>query len=271
MSWSLRLVERAYGRDGRSVDVVDIGEITAPVELSMLGLTVATAKMVLAALQKEIVTLQEAGLTEAARRSHLPIKDHRRRKLQTPFGVAALRVPRLRGRGDEAKVVQWPRHAYATPEFNTLRARLAAWMSYPAAMALLDELYPAAAGVGLATAHRTMTRVAGEVAGLKPADDVSTAAHATLQLDTTFVRSADPARPRGLEILVGVIEPESGARRCFAAPVSLREQSFAVGRHAITAAGCGKDTEITGPAPWTATRGCCSAMRWTMIQPPSGR
>ena len=245
MSWSRRLVERVDGGDGQSVDVVDIGEIVAPTELAMLGLTTVRAKIVLAALQTQIVALQEAALTEAARRSPQPIKDHRRRVLQTPFGTVALRVPRLRGRGDDAKVVAWPRHARSTPEYDRLRARLAAWMSYPTAMALLDELYPAASGVGLATAHRTMARVAGGMTAAKTTDDMPAAAHATLQLDTTFVRSADLARPRGLEIVVGAIEPENGGRRCFAAPVSLREQSLAVGRDAIAAAGCGEETSIT--------------------------
>jgi hypothetical protein len=245
MSWWLRLVERVDGGDGRSVDVVDIGEITAPTELAMLGLSTVTAKSVLAKLQSRIVTLQEAALTDAARRSPRPIKDHRRRVLQTPFGTVALRVPRLRGRSVEAKLVTWPRHARSTPEFDRLRARLAASMSYPAAMALLQELYPAASGVGLATAHRTMARVASGLMQTETIDATPAAAHATLQLDTAFVRSADPARPRGLEILVGAIEPEGGGRRCFAAPVSLRAQSLAVGRDAIAAAGCGEETAIT--------------------------
>jgi len=230
MGWSLRLVERVEGGDGRSVDVIDIGEITVPTELATLGLTMAMGRSVLARLQTEIVARQEAALTEAARRSSRPIKDHRRRVPQTPFGAVAMRVPRLRRRGADAKITAWPRHARATPEFDRPRARLAAWMSYPAAMALLDELYPASAGVGRATAHRTSARVAKEAAVCGCSEDAPLAARATLQLETTFVRSADPARPRGLEIVVGAIEPEGGGRRCFAAPVSLREESLAVGR-----------------------------------------
>lgn len=74
MSWSLRPVERVDGADGRSVAVVDIGKIAAPTELAMLGLITVTAKTVLAALQTEIVGLQEAALTEAARRSPRPAK-----------------------------------------------------------------------------------------------------------------------------------------------------------------------------------------------------
>ena len=52
MSWSLRLVERVDGCDRRSVDVVDIGEIAAPTELAMLGLTTVTAKTVLGTFPK---------------------------------------------------------------------------------------------------------------------------------------------------------------------------------------------------------------------------
>ena len=100
MSWCLRVVERVDGGERRTVDVIDIGAITAPTELAMLGLTTVSAKTVLAALQSEFVALQETALTEAARRSPRPIKDHRRRVLQTPFGTVALRVPRLRGRAD---------------------------------------------------------------------------------------------------------------------------------------------------------------------------
>jgi hypothetical protein len=80
-----------------------------------------TAKTVLAALQTEIIALQEAALTDAAQRSPRPIKDHRRRVLQTPFGTAALRVPRLRGRADDAKLATWPRHARSTPECGSAR------------------------------------------------------------------------------------------------------------------------------------------------------
>ena len=32
MSWSLRLVERIEGQDGRCLDVIDIGEFAAPTE-----------------------------------------------------------------------------------------------------------------------------------------------------------------------------------------------------------------------------------------------
>jgi hypothetical protein len=118
-------------------------------------------------------------------------------------------------------------------------------MSYPAAMALLDRLYPAASGVGLATAHLRTARVTGGASGAETVGDKPAAAHATLQLDTTFVRCADPARPRGVEIVVGAIESEGRSRRCFAAPVSLRVQGFAVARDAIAAAGCSQDTAIT--------------------------
>lgn len=56
-------------------------------------------------------------------------------------------------------------------------------------------------------------------------------------------------RPSGLEgvleIVVGAIEPEGGGRRCFAAPVSLREQSLAVAHDAIAAASRDQDTTIT--------------------------
>jgi hypothetical protein len=120
------LVERVDGCDGRSIDVGEIGEIAAPTELALLGLSTAAAKMSLAAPQTEIVGVQEAMLTEAARCSPSPIQDHRRRLLQTPFGTVAPRVPRLRGRGDDAKRVGWPRHARSTPEFDRLRARPAA-------------------------------------------------------------------------------------------------------------------------------------------------
>ena len=85
MSWSLRLVERIDGTERRSLDVADIGEITTPTELAVLGMTTATARMVLGALQSEIVNLQEAALAEAARRDPRSIKDYRRRVLQTPF------------------------------------------------------------------------------------------------------------------------------------------------------------------------------------------
>ncbi len=245
MSWSLRLVERIDGTERRSLDVADIGEITTPTELAVLGMTTATARMVLGALQSEIVNLQEAALAEAARRDPRSIKDYRRRVLQTPFGAVTISVPRLCGRGAGAAVVSWPRNARATPEFDAIRARLAAWMSYPAAMALLSELYPAVDGVGLATAHRTMARVAGEAAAAEPAAEAPTVERATLQLDTTYVRSVDPARPRGMEILVGAIEPDGGDRRCFAAPVSLRDESLAVSRRAIAAVGCAPETRIT--------------------------
>ena len=63
----------------------------------MLGLTTVTAKTVPAALQTRIVALEEAALTEAARRSPRPIKDHRRRVLQTPFGTVAGRVAKVVG------------------------------------------------------------------------------------------------------------------------------------------------------------------------------
>jgi len=147
MGWSVCLVSDDGLGDERRVELLPLGAIRAPADIDDVGIDRATGRKLLSELQRSFVIIQEAELRASARRrvalsSEVTLKDYRSRKVQTLFGTVVLRVPRLLV-GDRVETcLATGGHARATREFDDICARLSAWMSYRAAMALLGDLYP---------------------------------------------------------------------------------------------------------------------------------
>ena len=91
------------------------------------------------------------------------VKDWRSHQIATPFGAAAVRLPRSRcpgcGRGGTGTV--WPSHCRSTPELDRLRAHLSALITYRVAAGVLAYLLPVAAGASPET-YRGHTLKIGE-------------------------------------------------------------------------------------------------------------
>ena len=220
MVWIIKICEVGQGRR-REKSVFKLGDLCAPIEIERLGVSLEQGKALMAALQSAVVEIQAAALAEHAKlivRSEpgVALKDYRRRRVQTVYGEVNLRVPRLDRGGIVEPCTQWPTNCRSTPELDTLRTTLSAWMSYRAAEQLLSGLIPLQGG-----RHHTTFRNRVLVKGATPEptrstdEPVASVSKMTLGLDCTFIRSHDRQKGRLHEVLIGHIEPNSGSSRVF--------------------------------------------------------
>jgi hypothetical protein len=191
MAWVIKLCEVGEGKR-RERSIFKLADLAAPISIEQLGLNLEQGKALMAAIQNAVISVQATALAEHAKsivRSEpgVIVKDYRLRRIQTVYGSAELRVPRLQRGGVVELCTDWPSHCRSTPEFDDLRMTLAAWMSYRAAEQLLSGLLPIAGG-----SHHTTFRNrvldqgdATEASGLpeNPAETMS------LGLDCKFIRS----------------------------------------------------------------------------------
>ncbi|MBV8095780.1 MAG: hypothetical protein JOY71_00700 [Acetobacteraceae bacterium] len=61
MGWVVRLVEMGTDKPGRSVDVLEIGQLRDLCDIANLGLTLAEAKQLVGRVQQAVVTRPGAG------------------------------------------------------------------------------------------------------------------------------------------------------------------------------------------------------------------
>ena len=235
MGWSVCLVGSGGGENGDVVELVELGDILSPAGIDDIGVDQTTAKEVLAKLQAAFVALQEVALKGAARKrvteeADVALKDYRARKVQTLFGTVSLRVPRLTV---GSRVESCLPAARSTGEFDAVRDRMSAWMSYRCAMALLSDMYPVDGGVSTASALRGIGRAAQRAQPFDSASREVGNSPISLPLDTTFVRASDTDRYHGLEILVRAVGQGSEPIQYFASPLSMKEACVELGKAAI--------------------------------------
>jgi hypothetical protein len=137
VAWIVTLVKTGANGEKQSVDVMEINRPDDLSDIANLGLTLAEGKLVLAGLQREIVTGQAKG--HAVRRPDCRtcgevcrVKDYRDHAVATLFGQVTLRLPRFRcgGCGGSEAGHGWPSHCRSTPELDQLQAHLSALMPY---------------------------------------------------------------------------------------------------------------------------------------------
>jgi hypothetical protein len=192
-------------------------------DIADLGLTLAEAKRLLARVQQEIVAAQARD--HAVRRpncshcgSACRLKGYRDHAMATLFGQLTVRLPRFRCPvcgGIEAGIA-WPSHCRSTPELDRLQAHLCALMTYRTAADLLEQMFPVDAGKHHATLRRHTLKVGealGECAAIRPE---AAASAVVVTLGSTFIRSGAEGE-RHLEVRIGNVETQSGARQVFGA------------------------------------------------------
>ena len=101
VAWILRLVEAGAGGDDRSTDVMEIAKPDGLRDIANLGLSLAEAKRVLAAIQCQVVAAQarDHAARRPTRRScggACHVKDHRQHRIATLFGQVTVRLHRMR-------------------------------------------------------------------------------------------------------------------------------------------------------------------------------
>lgn len=245
MVWSVCLLdEDGSGVTGR-VDLLSLGAIVAPLNVDDIGMSRDTGRKLLGELQHAIVVLQETALRVQARQQAaaspgVEIKDYRIRNVQTLFGTVSLRAPRIIDHGQIENVLPISCGARSTREFDDLRSKLSAWMSYRVAMDLLGEMYPVKDGKSAQTAMRQVAIAAKRLEDLPAACAPFQDDPIALPLDTTFVRGTEPEASHGLEILVGAVSQGSDPIHYFACPFTRKEDCIRLGKAALATRSSGE-------------------------------
>ena len=129
------------------------GSTTAKCSAETLGLRVAKGKMILAGLQRHLVRTQTEERCQRRRRcdycgAQRPLKDFRRRRLTSLYGVVEVRAPRF----DPCRCGVASRRTITpvaeivpdrcTPEYERTLARMGSLLPYRRSRLLLEEFFP---------------------------------------------------------------------------------------------------------------------------------
>jgi hypothetical protein len=251
VTWMVRLVKTGADGEKQSIDVATITRPDDLVEIANLGLTLAEGKLLLAALQQEIVAAQARD--HAARRPDCRrcgevcrVKDYRDHAVATLFGQVRVRLPRFRcaGCGGIEASLEWPSHCRSTPELDQLQAHLSALMTYRVAAEVMAQMFPVDAGNNPETLRcHTLTIGAGlrDQAAVQPD---TTASAIAVTLDPTFIRSCEEGE-RHLEVRVGNVETAAGGRQVFGAVAKADTDIKVLIHRSLDAVGQSKDTVVT--------------------------
>ena len=213
MGWRLELVGSDDCGPPERLTVCELGEIAAPVDLDGVGFPLITSQRVLCDLQHAIVIIQERALKSKAGLMRqvdptLSLKDYRSRSVQTLFGTLVIRIPRLERHGSRlAPPCLFRSSARSGTEYDQLRSRLGAFMSYRMVERLVSDLFPFAVGRARSTTRCQLLRRATRLEGDLDQCDAPARRAATsidLGIDTTFIRSNQAEGPRHHEVLIGV-------------------------------------------------------------------
>jgi transposase len=190
VAWIVRLVKIDAAGETRCGDVMAFERPTGLRTMADLGLTLAEAKQLLAAVQQQIVAEQAADHT-----AHVPtcpncgsscrVKDYRPRGVATLFGHVMIRLPRFRC-ATCCKIepsLRWPAHCRPTPELDQLQAHLSALMTYRTAAALLVQMFPIDASKDPETLRRRVLKAGAALEAQAAAPTAAPAAAISVTLD----------------------------------------------------------------------------------------
>src|SRR3954466_954738 len=229
--------------------------------LAELGLQLAEAKQLTAALQAQIVPAQVAVVGERRRGCGacgrgLASKGHYGAKFRSLFGDVPVRVRRLlvcpcQGPG-EAKsfaALDLGQDAVA-PELAYVTARYAALVPFGKVATLLSELLPMGGAQNAGTVRNRTLRVGEEVVqqhsiGTAKRPSAQTAGPVMVGLDGGYVRSRHRREERHFEVVAGKVIDARGAQHRFAFARNGPAAASEAFRQALAAAGVGADTPAT--------------------------
>src|SRR3954470_21472289 len=252
MAWIVRLVEACGGGDDRGTDLIEIAKPADLRDIADLGLSLAEAKQVLAAIQREVVTVQARDHavqrpTCRACGGACHVKDYRQHRIATLFSQVTVRLPRLHciACGGIESSVDWPSHCRSTPELDRLQAHLSALMTYRMAADVLEQMFPIDAGKDHETLRRH-TLTLGEQLQHRPVIAPATPSAAiSISVDSTFIRSREEGG-RHLEVRIGNAETDAGGRQVFAAVAGSETDLVALIGRTLDSVGRTGATMLTG-------------------------
>src|SRR3954468_20640086 len=223
--------------------------------LAELGLQLAEAKQLTAALQAQIVPAQVAVVGERRRGCAcgrvLASKGHYLATFRSLFGDVPVRVRRLlvcpcHGPGEPKSFAAVDLGAGLAPELAYVTAKFAALAPFGKVAALLSELLPISGAQNAGTVRNRTLRVGQEVVPQRPIDPARpptapAAGPVVVGLDGGYVRSRH--RPeRHFEVVAGKVIDAHGAQHRFAFARNGPAASVEAFRQALAAAGVQADT-----------------------------
>src|SRR6201995_5856601 len=247
----VRLVNTGADGEKQSIDVATITRPDDLVEIANLGLTLAEGKLLLAGLQQQIVAAQARD--HAVRRPDCRscgavchVKDYRDHAVATLFGQVRVRLPRFRcaGCGGIEAVLEWPSHCRSTPELDQLQAHLSALMTYRVAADVMAQMFPLDAGNTPETLRAHTLTIGADLRDQAAVQPDTTASAIAVTLDATFIRSCEDGE-RHLEVRVGDVETETGARQVFGAVAKAETDIKVLICRSLDAVGRTADTVLT--------------------------
>ena len=232
--------------------------------LAELGLTLAEAKQLTAALQAQFVPAQVAALGACRRACEacgrvLASKGHYGATFRSLFGDVPIRVQRLlacpcegEGEAKSRTVLELGKDALS-PELAYVTARYAALAPFGKVAALLSELLPLGGTQHASTVRNRTLRVgaavvqAAHAAGTtsQPAAPAPTSGPVVVGLDGGYVRGRHRAEGRRFEVIAGKVIQADGGQHRFAFTRTGPAATAAAFREALAAAGVDANTPAT--------------------------
>jgi hypothetical protein len=197
-----------------------------------LGLTLADAKALLAAIQRHLVEAEVADYCRERRccprcQKQRPMKDVRTRRLNSLFGTVEVRAPRFKpcrcsvtSRRTLTPVAEFMADR-CTAEYERILAKLGAWMPYRRARGLLAEFFPLGDDVPEVETIRQRTLHVGArlereaLLAAKCSVPVPPAEAMTVSIDGGHVRSAHGYQGRTFEVFVAHVGNDNGQQIVF--------------------------------------------------------
>jgi hypothetical protein len=222
---AFELILKMSGDDG-AVRQVSLGEIcrTEVHDVALLGLGLSESKLVLARLQREIVTRQFESTTRERRPcvccgATPSIKDYQRMRFRSLFGDVDLHAARYvkcacaaSGAGQHA-----PRRRWVSAELEGVQSELAASLSYRRSAQVLRMLLPIGHGHSASTVRartlRVGERLEAKLTAVAELPGTQASIVTTVGLDGGYVRHCDAETAHSFEIIAGRVLAKDGSQR----------------------------------------------------------
>ncbi len=258
--WRVKLVAERQPGVTTETELACI-ERDAQAGLAGLGLSLAEAKQLTAALQAEIVPAQVAALGACPRAClacgrRLASKGYSQVRFRSLFGDVPVRVRRLlacpcQGEAKSVAVLDFGKGAAVAPELAYVTARYAALAPFGKVAALLSELLPVSGTQHASTVRSRTLRVGAAVVQANVAETAkepttaATGGPVVVGLDGGYVRNRHRAEGRRFEVVAGKVIHTDGVQHRFAFTRTSPAVTAEAFRQALAAAGVDTDASTT--------------------------
>src|ERR1700757_1624307 len=259
MRWNIILECVGEAGEQSTITLGTIERLAGSTTAENLGVNLQESKQIVNRLQDTVVKRQLQQHCEQRRKCLTcgrlqPVKDYRRRRLDTVLGTVRLRVPRYRDckccRPHVWNPISEVLPSQVTPELRHLQVSLGAQISYRKAAALLRMFLPPMGGT-THTTTRSRVHAVGERIDEQIQREIAenrkpnkSAERMIIGIDGAFVKGRRPTDRASLEIITGRIEANAEQSKVFAV---VRDQDGRAKQHvqAITRQrGRGPETKV---------------------------